>query len=310
MARIPLPLNALRAFEAAARHLSFTRAAEELHVTQAAVSHQVKALERRLGVPLFRRLPRSLLLTDEGQALLPELRDAFERMARALDRVGNQSGEGSLTVSSYTTFSLAWLVPRLPRFQAMHPQIEVRLMSSQRLVDFTRDDVDIAVRNGDGNWPGLSTIKIFDEDLTPLCGRLYRDRLRRPEDVATVPLLDTMRDSEWAIWLKAAGLGRIARSRGAEFDSTKIAVQAAIDGLGVAIGSPSLFAEDIAAGRLFQPFDLIVKTNRGHWLVYPEAWAERRKIRAFRDWIVAEAHTPEVPAAPARTGKRIAGMSA
>jgi len=309
MARIPLPLNALRAFEAAARQLSFTRAAEELHVTQAAVSHQVKALEKRLGVVLFRRLPRSLLLTDEGQALLPELRDAFERLARALDRVGNQSGQGALTVSSFTTFSLAWLVPRLPRFQALHPEIEVRLMSSQRLIDFAREDIDIAVRNGDGNWPGLATIKLFDEDLTPLCGRRYRDRLRKHEDVTKVPLLDTMRDSEWAIWLKAAGLGRIARSRGAEFDSTKIAVQAAIDGLGVAIGSPSLFAEDIAAGRLFQPFDLTVKTNRGYWLVYPEPAAERRKITAFRDWIVAEAQTSE-SAPPKRVGKMFAGSRA
>ncbi|HUK09749.1 MAG TPA: transcriptional regulator GcvA [Stellaceae bacterium] len=309
MARTPLPLNALRAFEAAARQLSFTRAAEELHVTQAAVSHQVKALEKRLGVVLFRRLPRSLLLTDEGQALLPELRDAFERLARALDRVGNQSGQGALTVSSFTTFSLAWLVPRLPRFQALHPEIEVRLMSSQRLIDFAREDIDIAVRNGDGNWPGLATTKLFDEDLTPLCGRRYRDRLRKHEDVAKVPLLDTMRDSEWAIWLKAAGLGRIARSRGAEFDSTKIAVQAAIDGLGVAIGSPSLFAEDIAAGRLFQPFDLTVKTNRGYWLVYPEPAAERRKIRAFRDWIVAEAQASE-SAPPKRVGKMFAGSRA
>src|SRR5579864_8195898 len=309
MPRVPLPLNALRAFEAAARQLSFTRAAEELHVTQAAVSHQVKGLERRLGVPLFRRLPRSLLLTDEGQALLPELRDAFERMARALERVGNAAGQGSLTVSSFTTFTLAWLVPRLPRFEATHPEIEVRLMSSQRLVDFAREDIDVAVRNGDGNWPGLVTVRLFDEDLTPLCGRAYRDRLRRHEDVGNVPLLDTMRDSEWAIWLKAAGLGRIARSRGAEFDSTKIAVQAAIDGLGVAIGSPDLFAEDIAAGRLFQPFDLIVKTNRAYWLVYPEDWAERRKIKAFHDWIVAEVQAPTAPL-PKRVGKRIASRRA
>jgi len=310
VARTPLPLNALRAFEAAARQLSFTRAAEELHVTQAAVSHQVKALETRLGVPLFRRLPRSLLLTDEGQALLPELRDAFDRIARALNDMGGHAAQGALTVSSFTTFSLAWLVPRLPRFQAAYPEIEVRLMSSQRMVDFAREDVDIAVRNGDGNWPGLATVKLFDEDLTPLCGRAYRDRLRKPEDVGAVPLLDTMRDSEWAVWLKAAGLGRLARSRGAEFDSTKIAVQAAIDGLGVAIGSPSLFAQDIAAGRLFQPFPLTVKTNRGYWLVHPEAWGDRRKIRAFRDWIVAEARAPEIAVLKERLGKRIARKQA
>ena len=185
-----LPLNGLKAFEAAARHLSFTRAADELHVTQAAVSHQVKTLEQRLGVKLFRRLPKSLRLTDEGQALLPELRDAFERMARAINRVTSAQSASALSVSTLTTFALTWLVSRLPRFQARHPDIEVRLNTTGRLVDFAREDVDVAVRYGDGNWPGLTIEKMFEDDLTPLCGRAYKDRLRAPEDLLDAPLMD------------------------------------------------------------------------------------------------------------------------
>jgi DNA-binding transcriptional LysR family regulator len=290
MRRSSLPLNGLRAFEAAARHLSFTRAADEMSVTQAAVSHQVKALERRLGVTLFRRLPRALLLTDEGQSLLPELRASFNRIAQALERISAQEGSAALTVSLMTTFALTWLVPRLPRFQAAHPEIEVRLMTTPRVIDFAREDVDVAIRFGDGHWPNqLITTKLLDDALTPLCGRAHRERLRRPGDLRGVTLLHAG-DDEWAIWLAAVGVRGINARKGPTFDSTKIAVQAAIDGLGVAAGDPHLFADDIAAGRLFQPFPLIVSNpGKGYWLVYPEASAERAKVKAFCDWIVAEA---------------------
>ncbi|HTZ76641.1 MAG TPA: transcriptional regulator GcvA [Stellaceae bacterium] len=288
-----LPLNGLKAFEAAARHLSFTRAADELHVTQAAVSHQVKTLELRLGVKLFRRLPKSLLLTDEGQALLPDLRDAFDRMARALARVSAEGGAATLSVTTLTTFALTWLVSRLPRFQAAHPEIEVRLSTTARLVDFAREDVDVAIRYGDGRWPGLVVTKLFDDELTPLCGRAHRDRLTQPEDLGHVPLIDASSVEpasvgDWPAWLAAAGLPNLPVTLGAHFDSTKIAVQAAIDGLGVAIGSPYLFNDDITAGRLFQPFPLTVNHGKAYWLVHQEAAGERRKVKAFRDWIVAE----------------------
>src|SRR6266702_2729049 len=152
MSRSLPPLNALRAFEAAARHLSFTAAAAELNVTQAAISHQIKGLEERLGLPLFRRLPRRLILTEAGQALLPELRDAFSRMALAIERVTARSAGGTLTVSSMTTVVIGWLLPLLPRFQAAHPEIDVRLMTSQRMVDFAREDIDVAIRFGGGKW--------------------------------------------------------------------------------------------------------------------------------------------------------------
>ncbi|HXP76243.1 MAG TPA: transcriptional regulator GcvA [Stellaceae bacterium] len=288
-----LPLNGLKAFEAAARHLSFTRAADELHVTQAAVSHQVKTLELRLGVKLFRRLPKSLRLTDEGQALLPELRDAFERMARAIHRVTSAQGASALSVSTLMTFALTWLVGRLPRFQARHPEIEVRLNTTGRMVDFAREDVDVAVRYGDGNWPGLHVEKMFEDELTPLCGRAYKDRLCAPEGLRDVPLMDASPPEpasvgEWRTWFKAAGIAHLPITRGAQFDSTKIAAQAAIDGMGVAIGSPYLFAEDIAAGRLFQPFPLTVRNGKAYWLVCGEGTAARPKIKSFRDWIFSE----------------------
>ena len=290
MARRLPPLNGLRAFEAAARHLSFTKAAGELHVTQAAIAQQVKGLEAWLGTKLFRRLPRGLLLTDEGQALLPELKDAFDRIGHAIDRLASAPGGGTLVVSALTTFVLTWLVPRLPRFQALHPDIEVRLMTTSRVVDFAREDVDVAIRYGAGHWPGkLRCEKLFDDLLTPLCGRAFRDRLQRPDDLRRVPLLQTTGDRDWPIWLQAAGVSGIDADKGPLFDSTKIAVQAAIDGLGVAIGSPDLFVDDTAAGRLFQPFPLTVGNGKSWWLVTAEGTAERPKVKAFREWICAEA---------------------
>src|SRR5262245_12230776 len=248
------PLNALRAFEAAARHMSLTKAASELHVTQAAVSHQVKSLERHIGVGLFRRLPRGLLLTEAGQKLLPELREAFARIVRAVERLETSGRGGTLSISLLTTFALSWLVPRLPRFQALHPEIEVRITTNQQLIEFKTEAVDLAVRTGRGPWPGLRQDKVFDETLTPLCGPALAARLRKPEDLLQVPLLVTDYEKEWPIWLKAAALDENRIKRGAYFDSTRIAVQAAIAGGGVAIGPPFLFAEDIAAGTLVQPF--------------------------------------------------------
>jgi len=279
------PLNALRAFESAARHLSFTRAADELHVTQAAISHQVKALEERLGVKLFRRLPRRLLLTDEGQALLPDLRDAFNRMALAIDRLSARSAVGTLTVSSMTTIVMTWLVPRLPRFQAAHPEIDVRLMTTQRLVDFAREDIDVAIRFGTGKWPGVKAERLID-------------KITAPADLPALPLLRTTEEEEWPIWFAAAGVKLADPIRGPVFDSTLVGVQAAIDGLGIVMGPPSLFIDDIAAGRLFRPFPLAVETGKSYWLAVPENAADRPKVRAFRDWIFAEIARGEVLAQP------------
>lgn len=290
MPRTLPPLNSLRAFEAAARHLSFTNAAQELHVTQAAISHQVKALEAMLGVKLFRRMTRSLLLTDEGQALLPDLREGFDRIAQAVQRVGQACGGGALTVSLMTTFALGWLVPRLPRFQAAHPDIDVRLTTTQRIIDFAREDVDVAIRYGVGQWPGLRTDKLFDDYLTPLCAPSVAPRLKTPADLKGLPLLTTtVGPDEWSAWLAAAGLPGFERTSGAAFDSTLIALQAAIQGVGIAIGDPYFFADDIAAGRLVQPFKLVVNYGKAYWFVSPEAAADRPKVQAFRNWCLKEA---------------------
>jgi DNA-binding transcriptional LysR family regulator len=304
------PLNSLRAFEAAARHLSFTRAAEELNVTQAAVSHQVKALEERIGVKLFRRLTRGLLLTEDGHALLPDLREAFDRLAQAVDRVGRQGGQGTLNISLLTTFALGWLVPRLPRFQAAHPSIDVRLTTTARLIDFAVEDVDVAVRYGTGGWPGLRCDKIMDDVITPLCNARLAERLRKPEDIFNVPLLHEQYEHDWRTWFRAAGLSVGQLKKGPIFDSTRVAVEAAIAGIGVACGAPSLFSAELASGQLHQPFDLVVPNGKAYWLVSPEATAERPKIKALREWMLAEAAlptpAPEPPRADSTAGRAAA----
>jgi len=306
------PLNALRAFEVAARHLSFTRAAEELHVTQAAVSHQVKALEAHFGVALFRRLTRGLRLTDEGQALVPELRDVFERLAVAVARVGRREAHGRLTISLLTTFALSWLVPRLSRFNALHPEIEVSLIATSRLADFRREDIDIAIRYGAGRWPDLHSEKLFTDELTPLCGRAWIGKLKEPADLVRAPLLVPSHGDDWPIWLGAAGLTHIDARKGQAFDSTRIAVDAAIAGAGVAIGNPAVHAEPIVEGRLFQPFDLVVPNGSSYWLVCPEATRERPKIRAFRDWLIDEiaAFSRRLARADKKSGRAPAAPSA
>jgi len=286
--RLP-PLNALRAFEAAARHLSFTLAAQELNVTQAAVSHQVKALEDHLGAKLFRRLPRALALTEEGQFLLPELSQSFDRLAAAIGRVGRREASGALNVTLLTTFALGWLVPRLTGFQTLHPEIEVRLSTSSRLVDFGREDVDCGIRNGPGPWPGLATWVLWEETFTPLCPPELAARLSTPADLTRVTLLQTIASpSEWQIWAQQAGHGGLDLSGGPQFDSTLIAVQASMRGAGVAVGDPRLFAGDIAAGRLVAPFPSVVPMGKYWWFVCLDALKDRPKIRLFRDWLLAE----------------------
>lgn len=307
MGRALPPLNALRAFEAAARHGSFVAAADELSVTPAAISHQVKSLEDRLGVALFRRLARGLALTAEGEALLPDLRDAFDRMAMALDRIGRQAGGKVLTISLVTTFLLAWLVPRLHRFQTGNPDIEVRMTTARHNVDFGREDIDAAVRFADRPEDGLYAKKLFNDVLTPLAGRRYRDRLKTFDDLRKVPLIDTAFQPEWPIWLGAMGLDTLTPRRSLAFDSTKIAVEAAIEGAGVAIGPPNLFREEIEAGRLFQPFPQLVESGKAWWFVCPVATADRPKIKAFRAWLDEELerdakHQPLAPRSGEREG--------
>lgn len=293
MSRHLPPLNALRVFEAAARHLSFTRAAEELNVTQAAISHQVKALEDHLGMSLFRRLNRALMLTDEGQTLFPSVRDALDILSEAAERLRTRDSAGPLTVSTLPSFASKWLVPRMSRFQDRHPDIELRIAAAERLIDFARDDVDVAVRFGLGDWPGVRSERIVDEAVTPVCSPALADRLRKPADLAGVTLLHEEKlprdpTPDWATWLAAAGVKGIDVSRGTRYSHTHMMLQTAMDGHGVALSGLVLVADDIAAGRLVAPFDLWLTSPFAYYLVCPTATAGRAKVRAFWEWVREE----------------------
>ena len=265
--RLP-PLNALRVFEAAGRHLSFTRAADELHVTQAAVSHQIKTLEDWLGIRLFRRLNRALLLTDEGQMLFPPLREALDQMAAAIGWLQVEDASGPLTLSAIPSFASKWLVPRLGRFRRRYPDIDLRLSTTFEKTDFARDDIDIAVRYGSGPWPKLNSVCLMTEEIFPVCSPALLEEgppLETPSDLNNHTLLhDTVPPNvhvyfpSWATWLEAAGVRDVDPSHGPGFLDASMAVQMAIDGQGVVLGRTALVADDLAAGRLVKLFDVAI----------------------------------------------------
>ena len=297
MARDLPPLNALRAFEAAGRHLSLTKAASELHVTPAAVSHQVKGLEGYLGVKLFRRVGNSLLLTDAGQACLPGLSEGFDQLADAIDRQKGHDARGPLHVSVAPAFASKWLVPRLERFDARHPDIDVRISASLEVADLDREGFDAAIRLGRGSYPGLDVHEIFAESVVPMCGPNLLEGLhplRKAADLRHHVLLhaDSLRFDraapDWPMWLKAAGATDVDASRGPHFSHPDHAMQGAIDGAGVVLGWRALAAADLAAGRLVIPFDLTLPMELAFFFVCPHVAAERPKIVAFRDWLLEE----------------------
>ena len=302
MARRIYPLNGLRAFEAAARHLSFVKAADELHVTPAAISHQVKSLENFLGVQLFRRLPRGLLLSDAGQLFLPELREGFMRLDQAVEQVLELDARGPLMISVAPAFAAKWLVPRLERFSTAHPDVDVRISASLGVIDFQRDNFDAAIRLGRGVYPGLESTELFDESVTPVCSPRLRegdDPLRTVDDLRHHLLLhDNSLDFDasapkWDSWLKAAGAKNVDATRGPHFSHPDHLLQAAIDGAGVALGWLNLAAADLAAGRLIAPFDLTLPMNLGFYLVCPDAYADRPKVALFREWLLEEVRFTE-----------------
>jgi len=290
-ARLP-PLNALRAFEAAARHLSFTKAADELSVTQAAVSHQMRTLEDNLGVPLFRRFNRRLALTDQGQLLLPAVREAFDVLTAGVERLRAGVREGVLSISTTPSFAARWLAPRLVRFQARYPEIETQLVAAPRLLDYLREGIDCGIRFGQGDWPGLSAVELFRQELLPVCSPLLlaaAPPLREPADLARHTLIHVLTDlDDWRTWLRAVGATNVDPTRGVRFDSGPLALQSAASGAGVAISNRTIAGDDLAAGRLVIPFDFEVPVEASYYFVAPALTADQPKVVLFRDWLLAE----------------------
>jgi LysR family glycine cleavage system transcriptional activator len=290
--RLP-PLNSLRSFEAAARHASFLRAARELHVTPSAISHQIRALEKFLGVALFRRDGRQVLLTREGENYLQAVREGLTLIAAATGRIDSSRPGGVLTLSVAPAFATPWLAPRLAGFQLQHPELEVRLSSSIEPVDFRKSDVDAAVRYGAGRWPGLRSHRLFAEELLPVASprlRLGRKRLRKPADLRAATLLHVMyRPGEWRMWLSAAGVTHDDAERGPKFHTTPLALEAAIAGHGVAIADRRLVADHLRSGRLVAPFDTVLPREFAYYLVYPQNRANDPNVAVFREWLLAEA---------------------
>lgn len=280
-------LSALRAFEAAARHLSFTRAGLELSVTQAAISHQVKALEDRLGLSLFRRTPRGLVLTDEGRALMMPVSESFHQLARALGQFEGGRLKEILTVGVVGTFAVGWLMERLPNFQAKNPAIDFRLLTNNNKVDLAGDSLDYAIKFGDGAWHGVQAERIMAAPLSPLCTPKTAERLRHVDDLALFPLLRSYRASDWPQWLNHAGASGVV-ARGPLFDSSSLMVQAAIRGEGVALAPASMFRRELEQGLLVQPFGIQLDLG-SYWLARLNSRAATAAMASFRDWIMANA---------------------
>lgn len=288
-----LPLNALRAFEASARHLSFTLAARELNVTQSAISAQVKNLEQHLGSPLFRRLPRGLVLTDEGQALLPMLSDSFKRMAAVLGQFERGRLREPLTVATVGTYAVGWLMPRLERFTLDHPFVDLRLLTHNNQVNLAGEGLDFAIRFGDGSWHGTWADALQQAPLSPVCSPELAARLGSPDDLCRHSLLRSYRSDEWPAWFEAAGITPPVL-RGPVFDTSLAMASAAVQGFGVALLPPSMFTLDLRQGRLVQPFDLQITQGR-YWLTRLKSRAPSTAMSEFRDWLLQEVGAEPAP---------------
>jgi LysR family transcriptional regulator, glycine cleavage system transcriptional activator len=289
--RLP-PLNALKSFEAAARYESFTRAAEELCVTQGAVSHQVKALEEELGIKLFKREHQRLVITEAGRDYLAVVRDAFDRVAVGTARLVQRQNSGVLTVSTSPDFAAKWLVHRFGKFAEAHADIDLRISATMQHVDFAREEVDVAVRHGDGNWAGLDAVRLSSENLFPVCSPKLlagRRRIAKPADVLKLPLLHLDSHKDWSKWCEAAGIVDADLTRGPVLNRASMVIDAAVDGQGIALARTTLAAWDLINRRLVRPFDTILRLSKTYWIVCPKATSTLPKIAKFREWLLAEA---------------------
>lgn len=283
MQRSHLPLNALRAFEAAARHQNFTRAALELHVSQTALSHQINVLEARLGFALFHRLPRGVALTEEGATLFPVLTETLDRISAALDRFDGGRYREVLTISTVGTFATGWLLPRLDEFARLHPAIDLRVQTHNNRIDLASEGLDLAIRFGDGQWPGMAADEIMRAPLAAVSSPALARRLRQPADLAGATLLRSYRADEWAQWSEAAGLPPLS-ARGPVFDSSLAIAEAAAAGIGVGLLPLRVFERQLAAERIVPLFGIEVETGR-YWLCRLRSREESREIRDFREWL-------------------------
>lgn len=287
MDRPHLPLNALRAFEASARYCSFTKAAIELCVTQAAVSYQVKKLEEQLNVRLFKRLPRGLMITQEGESLLPVLQDSFDRMAGVLDRFQGGRFREVLSVGAVGTFAAGWLFPRLADFRERHPLVDLRLSTHNNRVDIAAEGLDFAIRFGDGAWHGTAAAKLCEAPFSVLCAPDMAQGLRTPQDVIGKTLLRSYRPEEWTRWFEAAGLPLpVPPHKQVVFDSSLTMMDAVLQGVGLALAPALMFRRHLAGGSICQPFDLSVSMG-SYWLTHLKSRTPTPAMLAFRDWLMA-----------------------
>lgn len=285
------PLNALRAFEATARHLSVKNAADELCVTAGAVSQLIKSLELHLGIALFRRANRGIFLTDAGQAYLPPVRNAFRQISDATRRIAMPAETGILTVSATPFFASAWLVPRLKSFHDAHPDIDLQVVSSTALADFSRDGVDVAIRHGLGRYPGLSSQRVLTVEIIPVAAPALVRQLgmpASPADLMRWPRVNDAQRKAWQLWFQAQGIDDAKPARGPSFDDSGLLLKAVLAGQGAALLPAAVVADDLAEGRLVQLSDLGWLEDFAYYLVCPEGSRDRPKIAAFREWIAAE----------------------
>jgi LysR family glycine cleavage system transcriptional activator len=294
MARSRLPsLNGLRAFEAAARHGSLTRAAGELHVTHSAISHQISALEAELGVSLFRRVGRGVAVSAAGAELEAALTDAFARISRAVARARG-SDRGILTLSVEPSFAARWLVLRLGRFGAAHPEIDLRLAATTALADFTREDVDVAIRHGRGPWPGLAAARLMPAPMFPVGSPALLGTMRgflSPTQLLGFTLVHEGDERDWSEWLATAGVVGAEVGRGPRFDDGNLALAAAIAGQGIALADEALAGDALADGRLVRVSPVEIATDKAYWLVHPPDAVQLPKVAAFREWLLQEVAT-------------------
>ncbi len=310
--RLP-PLNALRAFEAAARHLNFSRAADELSVTPGAVSQQIQNLEDYVGGSLFKRTPRGLLLTDAAQMALPALREAFDRLAEAASLLTAPVDGRRLTLTAAPSFAAKWLVPRLGSFEAAHPNIDVWLSADMELVDFAAGEIDMAIRYGAGHYPGLETVRLMRETVVPVLSPelMAANPINQPSDLAKHVLLhDGSPDADescpdWLMWLAARGVKGLDGNRGPRFNQSSLVIEAAVGGRGVALAKRTLAQDDLDAGRLVAPMGITTDVDFAYFVVYPKAKGRLPQVKAFVAWISAQAAAHDIALAALDLGAGI-----